>query len=122
MIISTTNTLEGHEVLEYRGVVTGEAILGTNIFRDFLAGLRDLVGGRSGSYETVLRDARETALNELQAEAQARGANAVIGVDIDYESISSGNASMLMVSVSGTAVTVRRSLAGQQTASDGPRR
>ena len=108
LIVSTTNTLEGHEVLEYKGVVTGEAILGTNIFRDFFAGIRDIVGGRSGSYEKVLRDARETALAELQDEARKVGANAVIGVDIDYETISTGSSgSMLMVSASGTAVVVR---------------
>ena len=108
MIVSTTNTLEGHEVLEYKGVVTGEAILGTNIFRDFFASIRDIVGGRSGSYEKVLRDARETALRELQDEARGLGANAVIGVDIDYETISTGSSgSMLMVSASGTAVLIR---------------
>lgn len=108
MIVSTTNNLEGHEVLEYKGVVTGEAILGTNIFRDFFAGIRDIVGGRSGSYEQVLREARETALAELEDEARKRGANAVIGVDIDYENISTGSSgSMLMVSASGTAVVIR---------------
>jgi uncharacterized protein YbjQ (UPF0145 family) len=108
MIVSTTNTLEGHEILEYKGVVTGEAILGTNIFRDFFAGIRDIVGGRSSSYEKVLRDARETALRELEDEASKRGANAVMGVDIDYETISPGaKGSMLMVSASGTAVLIR---------------
>ena len=108
MIVSTTNTLEGHDILDYKGVVTGEAILGTNIFRDFFASIRDIVGGRSGSYEKVLRDARETALRELQDEARSLGANAVIGVDIDYETISTGSSgSMLMVSASGTAVLIR---------------
>lgn len=108
MIITTTNSLDGHEIVEYRGVVTGEAILGTNIFRDIFAGIRDIVGGRSSSYETVLREARETALNELQEEARQQGANAVIGIDIDYENISTGSSgSMLMVSASGTAVVVR---------------
>ena len=108
MIVSTTNTLEGRTILDYKGIVTGEAILGTNIFRDLFAGIRDLVGGRSGSYESVLREARETALRELEQQAQSLGANAVIGVDIDYETISTGSSgSMLMVSASGTAVVVR---------------
>ena len=108
MIVSMTNNLEGRTILDYKGIVTGEAILGTNIFRDLFAGIRDLVGGRSGSYETVLREARETALRELEQQAQSLGANAVIGVDIDYETISTGSSgSMLMVSASGTAVVVR---------------
>ncbi len=108
MIVTTTNTVEGREIADYRGVVTGEAILGTNIFRDLFAGIRDLVGGRSGAYEQVLREARETALRELQEEATKLGANAVIGVDIDYENISTGSSgSMLMVSASGTAVVLR---------------
>jgi uncharacterized protein YbjQ (UPF0145 family) len=108
MIVSTTNTLEGRSIVEYKGIVTGEAILGTNIFRDLFAGIRDLVGGRSGSYEQVLREARETALRELEDQARGLGANAVIGVDIDYENISTGSSgSMLMVSASGTAVVVR---------------
>lgn len=108
MIVTTTNTIEGRTIVEYRGIVTGEAILGTNIFRDFFAGIRDLVGGRSGAYEGVLRDARETALRELREQAVSLGANAVIGIDIDYENISTGSSgSMLMVSASGTAVVVR---------------
>ncbi|MFP1632159.1 heavy metal-binding domain-containing protein [Zhengella sp. ZM62] len=108
MITTTTNTIEGHRIVEYRGIVTGEAILGTNIFRDFFAGIRDIVGGRSGSYERVLREARETAIRELEDEAQRVGANAVIGIDIDYENISTGSSgSMLMVSASGTAVVIR---------------
>lgn len=105
MIISTTNSIEGRSIVSYHGIVTGEAILGTNIFKDFLAGIRDIVGGRSGAYEKSLREAREIALDELQAEAISRGANAIIGVDLDYENISAGgNSSMLMVSASGTAV------------------
>lgn len=104
MIVSTTNTIEGRSVAEYRGVVTGEAIMGANIFRDFLAGIRDIVGGRSGAYEKSLREARETAIAEAIAEAESLGADALIGVDIDYESISAKNGGMLMVSVSGTAV------------------
>ncbi len=108
MIVTTTNTIDGREISEYRGIVTGEAILGTNIFRDLFAGIRDLVGGRSGAYEQVLREARETALRELEEEAVKLGANAVIGVDIDYENISTGSSgSMLMVSASGTAVVIR---------------
>lgn len=106
MLVSTTNTIEGRPVREYHGIVTGEAILGANIFRDFLAGIRDIVGGRSGAYEKSLREAREIAIAELEAEAKARGANAVIGVDIDYENIAAGSGSMLMVSASGTAVTL----------------
>jgi uncharacterized protein YbjQ (UPF0145 family) len=108
MITSTTNTIEGREIAEYRGIVTGEAILGTNIFRDIIAGIRDIVGGRAGSYEKALREAREIALSEMQDEAQKLGANAVIGVDLDYENISTGSSgSMLMVSASGTAVVIR---------------
>ncbi|MBO6918855.1 MAG: heavy metal-binding domain-containing protein [Lentilitoribacter sp.] len=105
MIVSTTNSIEGKTITRYHGIVTGEAILGTNIFKDFLAGIRDIVGGRSGAYEKSLREAREIALDELRAEAASLGANAIIGVDIDYENISAGgNSSMLMVSASGTAV------------------
>jgi uncharacterized protein YbjQ (UPF0145 family) len=105
MIVTTTNTIEGKRILEYRGVVTGQTIMGANIFRDFFAGIRDIVGGRSKSYEKVLRDARDEALRELQQEAEARGANAVVGVDIDYGALGSGE-SMLMVSASGTAVII----------------
>lgn len=106
MIVSTTNAIDGHRVNGYHGVVTGEAILGANIFRDFLANIRDIVGGRSGAYEKSLREAREIAIAEMQDEAKRLGANAVIGVDIDYENITAGNGTMLMVSVSGTAVTL----------------
>ena len=107
MITSTTNTIEGREITEYRGIVTGEAILGTNIFRDIFAGIRDIVGGRSGAYEKALREAREIALSEMQDEARKLGANAVIGIDLDYENISTGSSgSMLMVSASGTAVVI----------------
>lgn len=108
MIVTTTHNIEGRVITDYKGIVTGEAILGTNIFRDIFAGIRDLVGGRSGAYEEVLKQARETALRELQEQAASLGANAVIGVDIDYENISTGSSgSMLMVSASGTAVVVR---------------
>ena len=105
MIVTTTTAIEGKPVQEYLGVVSGEAILGANVFRDFFAGITDLVGGRSGSYEQVLRRGRDTALEELKAEALSLGANAVIGVDLDYESLGS-NGSMLMVTASGTAVRV----------------
>ncbi len=108
MILSTTNTIEGHAIAEYKGVVTGEAILGTNIFKDFFAGIRDIVGGRSGAYEKSLREARQIAIEEMKDEARKLGANAVIGIDLDYENISAGgNSSMLMVSATGTAVIVR---------------
>jgi uncharacterized protein YbjQ (UPF0145 family) len=103
MIVSTTTALEGRPVREYLGIVTGEVIVGANIFKDLFAGIRDIVGGRSGSYESTLRDARQTAIAELTAEAQALGADAVIGVDLDYEVLGQGG-SMLMVSASGTAV------------------
>jgi uncharacterized protein YbjQ (UPF0145 family) len=103
MIISTTTTIEGRPVSQYLGVVTGEVIVGANIFKDLFAGIRDIVGGRAGSYETTLRSARDTAFQELEAEATRLGANAVIGVDLDYEVIGK-EGSMLMVSVSGTAV------------------
>ena len=103
MQFSTTPTLEGQTIVEYCGVVTGEAILGANIFRDFFAGIRDIVGGRSGAYEKELRKAREIAFEELGSQARALGADAVVGIDIDYETVGQ-NGSMLMVSVSGTAM------------------
>ncbi|HPY40035.1 MAG TPA: heavy metal-binding domain-containing protein [Thiolinea sp.] len=103
MLVSTTPTIEGKRITKYCGVIAGEAILGANLFKDLFAGIRDLVGGRSGTYERELQRAREIALKELQERAQELGANAVIGVDIDYEVLGSGG-SMLMVSVSGTAV------------------
>ena len=101
MLLTTTNTVEGRKVSAYLGLVSGEAILGANIFRDFFAGIRDIVGGRSAAYENELRRAKEIALQEMQEQAQRLGANAIIGIDLDYETI--GN-SMLMVSSSGTAV------------------
>lgn len=111
MIVTTTPTVEGRPVQEYFGVVTGEAILGANVFRDVFAAVRDIVGGRAGSYERVLREARDVAIAEMTEEAQRRGADAVIGVDLDYETIGD-TGSMLMVSASGTAV--RLGGAGQQ--------
>ncbi len=100
MIVTTTHSVEGYQIAQYLGIVTGEAIMGANIVRDLFASVTDIIGGRSGAYEAKLKDARETALGEMQAEATKRGANAVVGVDLDYEVI--GN--MLMVSASGTAV------------------
>jgi len=105
MTITTTPTIDGKRIKEYRGIVTGEAILGANIFRDLFAGLRDIVGGRSGSYEKELRNAREIAMAEIAATAKEQGANAIVGVDIDYEVLGQNNG-MLMVSISGTAVVV----------------
>lgn len=105
MIITTTPTLEGKTIVEYLGLVSGEAILGANIFRDFLAGIRDIVGGRSAAYEEELRKAKEIALTEMADQARTLGANAVVGVDLDYETIQLGSGgAMLMVSASGTAV------------------
>jgi uncharacterized protein YbjQ (UPF0145 family) len=105
MIITTTPGVEGKSIRQYRGIVTGEAILGANIFRDLFAGLRDIVGGRSAAYEKELRRARETAMSEMTTAAQEQGANAIVGVDLDYEVLGQNNG-MLMVSVSGTAVIV----------------
>jgi uncharacterized protein YbjQ (UPF0145 family) len=105
MILTTTSGIDGRQVTRYHGIVTAEVILGANVFRDLFAGVRDFVGGRSGSYEKPLRKAREIAMEELEAEARDKGANAVIGIDIDYEVIGE-QGSMMMVSVSGTAVTV----------------
>lgn len=101
MIITTTNSVEGRSIKEYRGIVVGEAIMGANVVRDLFASITDIVGGRSGAYESKLQDARDTALNELEGRAESLGADAVVGVDLDYEVV--GN-SMLMVSASGTAV------------------
>ena len=105
MILSTTPTIDGYTIHEYRGVVTGETIIGANVIKDFFAGIRDIVGGRAGSYEKVLRDARDSSMQEMMQQAQAMGANAVVGIDIDYETIGA-NGSMLMVAVSGTAVVI----------------
>ncbi|MFA6467703.1 MAG: heavy metal-binding domain-containing protein [Bacteroidota bacterium] len=104
MLLTTTNTVEGKRAVKYYGLVSGEAILGANIFKDLFAGIRDIVGGRSAAYEEELRRAKEIALEEMQQQARSMGANAVIGVDLDYETV--GNGTMLMVSASGTAVTL----------------
>ena len=105
MLLSTTSRIEGRPVSQYLGVVTGEAIIGANVFRDMLATVRDLVGGRSATYEKGLAEARQTAMAEMQQRAQELGANAVIGIDLDYEVLGQGNG-MLMVSASGTAVVM----------------
>lgn len=105
MLSTTTHAIEGRPAQSYLGIVTGEVIVGANIFRDLFASITDIVGGRSGKYEDVLVRARKEALSEMEAEAEKLGANAVIGVDIDYEVLGS-NGSMLMVSCSGTAVVV----------------
>jgi len=105
MLVTTTNTLDGRRVVRYLGIVTGEAIMGANIIRDVFAAVRDVVGGRSAAYEQELRKAKDIALAEMGEQAQALGANAIIGVDLDYETLGS-NGSMLMVSASGTAVVV----------------
>ena len=105
MILSTTPSIEGHPVREYKGVVTGETIIGANVFKDFLAGLTDFFGGRSSAYEKVLIEAKDTAMNEMMQRAMAIGANAVVGIDIDYEALGQ-NGSMLMVTTSGTAVVI----------------
>ena len=102
MITSTTNIIEGHPVREYLGVICAETIIGANIFKDLFAGIRDIVGGRSGTYERVLQEAKQTAMRELEDKATSMGANAVIGIDLDFETVGSGN--MLMVIASGTAV------------------
>jgi uncharacterized protein YbjQ (UPF0145 family) len=103
LILTTTPTIEGKKISSYYGIVTGEAIIGANIFRDIFAGIRDIVGGRSASYEEVLREAKDNALKEMEENARRLGANAVVGIDLDYETIGT-HGSMLMVTASGTAV------------------
>ena len=105
MILTTTPQIEGYMIREYKGVVTGETIIGANIVKDFMAGIRDIVGGRSASYEKVLREAKDTSMREMMERAQALGANAIVGIDIDYETIGE-TSSMLMVATSGTAVLI----------------
>jgi uncharacterized protein YbjQ (UPF0145 family) len=107
MLVTTTHTLDGQQISDYLGLVSGDAILGANIFKDFFAGIRDIVGGRSAAYEKELRKAKDIAINEMIESAMALGGNAIVAVDLDYETISSGQGStMLMVSASGTAVRV----------------
>ena len=105
VIVSTTPSIEGRRITSYSGIVTGEAIMGANIFKDLFAGIRDIVGGRSATYERELRRARDIAIEEMKTSAAEKGANAVVGVDIDYETVGT-NGSMLMVTVSGTAVVI----------------
>lgn len=105
MLISTTPTIEGRRIIEYKGVVTGETIVGANVLKDFMAGLSDFFGGRSGTYEKVLREAKDMALREMEERAVELGANAIVGIDLDYEAIGQ-NGSMLMVTCSGTAVVI----------------
>lgn len=104
MLVSTTDAIEGRKVARYLGVVSGDAVMGTNMFRDLFAGLRDIVGGRSGAYEKELKRAKQVAIEEMVEEARELGADAVVGVDLDYEHLGGGNRSMLMVSANGTAV------------------
>jgi uncharacterized protein YbjQ (UPF0145 family) len=107
VLVTTTPNVEGKKITSYRGVVTGEAIMGANIFKDVFAGIRDIVGGRSAAYEQELRKAKTIALQEMEAEAEQLGGNAVVGVDLDYETIQMGSGGgMLMVSASGTAVVL----------------
>ena len=105
MIVTTTPSVEGRKITEYRGIVVGEAIMGANVVRDVFASITDIVGGRSGAYESKLQDARDTALRELEQRAQELGGNAVVGVDLDYEVVGQ---SMLMVSAAGTAVVIEQ--------------
>ena len=105
MIITTTPTIEGRPIKEYKGIVTGETIIGANFLKDFLAGIRDFIGGRSGAYEKVLREGKETSIQEMMQRAEALGANAIVGIDLDYETVGQGG-SMLMVTCSGTAVVI----------------
>jgi uncharacterized protein YbjQ (UPF0145 family) len=105
MLLTTTNHIEGKPVKQYIGIVTGEVILGANLFKDFFASIRDIIGGRSGAYERVLKEAKDNALQELTSNARAMGANAIIGIDLDYETLGA-RGSMLMVTASGTAVVI----------------
>lgn len=105
MLLTTTPTIQGKEILEYKGIVFGEVVSGVNIFKDFFSGIRDVIGGRSGTYENELEEARQKALHEMSERAQALGANAIVGIDVDYEVLGERNG-MLMVSVSGTAVVI----------------
>lgn len=107
MILTTTSQIEGYRIVEYHGIVSAETIIGANIFKDFLAGLRDIVGGRSASYEKVLKEAKAAAMSELESEASALGANAVLGIDLDFETVGS-KGGMLMVCASGTAVKIEK--------------
>ncbi len=104
MILTTTNTLDGYKIKEYLGIVSGETIIGANMVKDFFAGIIDIIGGRSGSYEKVLIEAKEIAMQEMEDRAEQLGANAIIGIDLDYETV--GKGTMLMVVASGTAIKI----------------
>ncbi len=106
MILTTTNTIEGKTIIEYKAIVTGETIIGANIVKDFFAGIRDVIGGRSSSYETVLREAKDTAIKEMIERAKNYGANGIVGIDLDYETLGKAGG-MIMVTASGTAVKVQ---------------
>ncbi|MFO7445503.1 MAG: heavy metal-binding domain-containing protein [Ignavibacteriaceae bacterium] len=108
MLVVTTNNIEGKNITKYYGLVSGEAIMGANIFKDIFAGIRDIVGGRSAAYEKELRTAKEIAVSEMMDAARAMGANAVVAVDLDYETIGGGSGNMLMVSATGTAVFIEQ--------------
>lgn len=114
MILSTTPTIEGHTIKEYKGIVTGETIIGANFIKDFCAGIRDFFGGRSGSYEKVLREAKDTAMQEMMDRASEMGCNAVVGIDLDYETVGQSG-SMLMVTCSGTGVVIGTTNSLKQT-------
>ena len=103
MLLTTTPNIQAREITQYFGIVSGETIIGANLFKDFFAGIRDIVGGRASSYESVLREAKESALQEMSDQAARMGANAVIGIDLDFETVGA-NGSMLMVTAAGTAV------------------
>jgi len=105
MIVTTTESIDGRRITDYKGIVSGEAIIGANIFRDMFAGIRDIVGGRSGSYEKILQDAKEAAIEDMTEQAKGLGAHAIVGVDLDYEVLGKENG-MLMVVANGTAVTL----------------
>ncbi len=105
MLLTTTNNIEGKRIVTYHGIVSGETIIGANIIRDLFTGIRDIVGGRSNAYEEVLKEAKDAALREIEEAARAKGANAVIAIDLDYETVGSSG-SMLMVTAAGTAVTI----------------
>lgn len=110
MLITTTPSVEGKKITKYYGLVSGEAIMGANIFKDLFAGIRDIVGGRSAAYEEELRKAKDIAVHEMMQQAAAMGANAVVAVDLDYETIGGGSGNMLMVSASGTAVVIENQI------------
>jgi uncharacterized protein YbjQ (UPF0145 family) len=109
MLFTTTNALQGYKIAHYFGIVTGDAILGANVFKDFFAGIRDIVGGRSAAYEQELMKAKDIAMNEMAQRAYSMGANAIIGIDLDFETVGASG-SMLMVSASGTAVRVEQGM------------